>query len=171
MRLATMLTAIMTLVLVWQPASAEFYRYVDKHGNVLYTDDISNVPLDQREAVKSFDEFKGASPAVAPPAQPKTTGQEDSPATEADSEWRQLEQERTQLDSEYDDLKQQRTILDEAKKNAVTPEQIKSYNQQIVEYNTRATALQEKYDAHDAKVKAYNEKAKAKSAPAESENE
>jgi hypothetical protein len=40
---------------------------VDQNGNVLYTDDISNVPPDQREKVQQYIEIKTAPEAVASP--------------------------------------------------------------------------------------------------------
>lgn len=164
MKAVPMLTAFMLFFLAWQPASAEFYRYVDKHGNVLYTDDLSNIPADQREAAKPFEEYSSAAktPTASPVPQEPASDQQTPPSNDANLEWQKLNEEREKLDKEYIDLKQQREALDEAKAKAVTPEQRKRYNEQIVKYNTRASALQEKYDAHDAKVKAFNESAKAK---------
>ena len=31
------------------PVSAEYYRYIDKNGNVSFTDNLENVPEDQRQ--------------------------------------------------------------------------------------------------------------------------
>ncbi|MBW2075597.1 MAG: DUF4124 domain-containing protein [Deltaproteobacteria bacterium] len=49
---------IIVLVLTWvcAPASAEIYRYVDEQGKVLYTDDLSNVHVDQRPKVGEYGE-------------------------------------------------------------------------------------------------------------------
>jgi len=39
-------------------ASAEYYKYVDENGNILFTDDISSIPKDKRKETKEYYEFK-----------------------------------------------------------------------------------------------------------------
>ena len=36
------------------PASAQFYKYLDKQGNVRFTDDINQVPENQRSHIHSY---------------------------------------------------------------------------------------------------------------------
>lgn len=141
-------------------ASAEFYRYVDQHGNVLYTDDVNQIPADQRDKVTAYEESYGEPEPEAPdetPGQAKASG--NKAAMNAMEEERQaLEAQKKELDKEFEDLKARRTQLDEAKANAVTPEQIKAYNQEIIDFNTRAKAHQEKLDAYTAEVNSYNKR-------------
>lgn len=42
-------------------AHAEFYKYVDENGNVVFTDNIGNIPENQRSKVKALKEQQGAS--------------------------------------------------------------------------------------------------------------
>ena len=41
------------IVLLAVPASGEFYKYVDKQGNIHFTDDWNQVPPDQRDSVET----------------------------------------------------------------------------------------------------------------------
>ena len=38
------------------PAAAQFYKYVDKDGNIHFTDDINQVPPEQRAKIRSYEE-------------------------------------------------------------------------------------------------------------------
>ena len=48
------------------------------------------------------------------------------------------------LNSEYSNLMKERGDLDKEKQTAVTPAQIKAYNQRIVDFNTRIQAYEQK---------------------------
>jgi len=161
MRAASIILAILLFLAIAGPASAEFYRYVDKHGNVLYTDDLSKVPADQRAKAQAYDESysQPAKPQDSPA--PKVTGPSAAETQALEAERKQLEEHEQALNREYDDLMKQRATLDEEKVNAVTPAQIKEHNQKIVELNTRIKAYEGKRDAYSDKVKAFNERAKS----------
>jgi hypothetical protein len=45
------LVVVLVLALMVMPASAELYKYVDEEGRVLFTDDLSKVPVGQRPGV------------------------------------------------------------------------------------------------------------------------
>ncbi len=42
------------------PAFAQFYKYLDKQGVVRFTDDINQVPQDQRAAARSYSESQAS---------------------------------------------------------------------------------------------------------------
>jgi flagellar biosynthesis chaperone FliJ len=142
-------------VFLCAPASAEFYRYVDEHGNVMFTDDLSKVPTDQREKVKPYEE----SITKAPPVETKKD--ENAAAVKDDVNEFKKEQQRLQnqekvLNQEYKDLMKMRSQLNEKKSAAVTDAQVKEYNQQIIEFNERIQNYEKARDALAAEVDAFN---------------
>lgn len=146
------------IVALAQPVSAEFYRYKDRHGNVIYTDDLNKVPLDQREKVKSYKES-----VYQPPKAPKQEEDQinaDQTDTE-DKEYERLRQQEEILTRERNALTEERDRLNQEKKNAVTPQQIKEYNRSIVDFNARIQAFEEKQKVFAAEVEKYNAEKKA----------
>ncbi|RJQ85687.1 MAG: DUF4124 domain-containing protein [Desulfobacteraceae bacterium] len=141
------------------PAAAEFYRYVDQHGNILYTDDLNNVPADRRGTVQSYEEAPNAvSPEQNPPeSKPDSAG---NTMEAMENERKQLEQQEKDLNKEYDELVKRRGELDQEKEKAVTADHIKSYNQQITDFNARVRAYEEKRGIHTSKVNTFNNRLK-----------
>jgi vacuolar-type H+-ATPase subunit I/STV1 len=163
MRATSIVLGIILFLAISVPASAEFYRYVDKHGNVLYTDDLSKVPADQRAKAQAYDESHSQPDKPQASPAPKVPGPNAAEAQALEAERKQLEEQEQSLNREYDDLMKQRATLDEEKINAVTQAQIKEHNQKIVELNSRIKAYEGKRDAYSEKVKAFNERAKDQS--------
>jgi hypothetical protein len=149
---------LLFFVALVQPVSAEFYRYKDRHGNVIYTDDLNKVPLGQREKVKSYNES-----VYQPPKAPKKVEAQkktDEPGAE-DKEYDRLRQQEAALNNERDALTKERDRLNQEKQNAVTPQQIKEYNRSIVDFNARIQAYEEKQKVFAAEVEKYNAEKKA----------
>ena len=152
-------------VFLWASfGSAEFYRYKDSHGNVIYTDDLSKVPVEQRSKAEEYEEsYTHSTP------QPSQDEKEPESATgQKDAEWDSLKKEserllkvKKELDSEYNSLIKENSELKTEQQSAVTPEQIKAVNEKVVSYNTRFQAYQEKSSAYESEVKSYNERMKA----------
>jgi chromosome segregation ATPase len=139
------------------PVAAEFYRYVDKFGNVMFTDDLSKVPPEQRTNVQSYTESRSASK----PAETKKAPDSAATAAQLEGERQKLLEKDKALSQEYDKLMAERAILNEQGKVAVTNAQIKSHNEKIVEFNARIQAYEEKRNAYDSELKAFNERAEA----------
>jgi chromosome segregation ATPase len=151
---------LFTIILWASPGLAEFYRYQDAHGNVIYTDDLSKVPAEQRSKAEMYDES-----VTSPPPEATEEGESAGSASD-DIEALKIEGERLlklkgELDSEYQALAKENAELKTEQEAAVTPGQIKEVNNKVVNYNARFQAYREKSAAYETEVKAYNEKSKA----------
>jgi hypothetical protein len=156
------------------PASAEFYKYYDPDGNLRFTDDINQVPPDQRQSVKTYSEVESeseeqASPGATPPAalQDETAADEveTSEGQPFDYEQRIKELDATKLElaNEYKALMEENARLAELKKTVKTPEQVKQYNEGV-------KALNQKLKEHDRKRKAFFSAVEEYNAKVDSQN-
>lgn len=157
------------IVLFSAPVSAQFYKYVDKDGNIRFTDDINQVPEQQRATVKSYEEAvsgtdveneaeQGNSEAT-PNAQQNTEAAEavvDIDLGNLEAAYDQLKALRQEIDKEYNELMKEKETLAKEKAEAKTREQILEYNAKVEQFNERARAHQEKSKKYEAQVDAYN---------------
>ena len=49
---------LLVIVVFAAPAPAEIYKYVDEQGDVHFTDDINQVPEDQRDSLEVSSEYE-----------------------------------------------------------------------------------------------------------------
>jgi Zn-dependent M32 family carboxypeptidase len=165
---------ILFVIMVWaSPGMGEFYRYKDSHGNVIYTDDLSKVPAEQRSKADMYEESH--SRAVPQQVQEEKTAEtpSDQNAAEIDAlqkEGQRLLKLKEELDKEYNALVKENAELKAEQKAAANPEQIKAVNKKVVSYNTRFQAYHEKSSAYEAAVKTYNERSNAADAASKSES-
>jgi Domain of unknown function (DUF4124) len=143
-------------------ASAEFYRYKDMHGNVIFTDDLSTVPEALRPQATVYDDSAAGIATATTGNQPAKASIVREQAAHAiqdlKKEGQRLLMVKTQLDQEYNALVSENTRLKAEQHQAVTPEQIKAVNKKVVGFNTRFQAYQEKSAAYQSQIKAYNQK-------------
>lgn len=142
------------------PAGAEFYRYLDQHGNVIYADDLSKVPIDQRDGAVTIGDSgpithgetvaKGPDNGIGAPQSDQTASLR--------RERIQLDEIKRELDSEFQHLADENARLKAEQKAAVTPDQIKTVNKKAVSFNARFQAYQEKDAAYKNKREAYNKR-------------
>ncbi|MCU0599760.1 MAG: DUF4124 domain-containing protein [Desulfobacterales bacterium] len=165
-------------------AVAEYYQYTDQSGNLRYTDDISQVPEDQKPAMKTFKSEKKVSnePAdEAPldendlqpsePSEPERMdagGKTDQPDAEeqiaVDFEEGTLAETAAELDRIQAELNNTRAELEAEraeikaqapKKNAKSQERIE-YSAKIQDLNNRITQYEEDLKTFEKRVNAFN---------------
>jgi hypothetical protein len=142
---------------------AEFYRYTGEDGAIHFTDDLSQVPPDQREQVESFIETE----SPQPPETPKK-----EPAAEVADRARQavtfLEEKRAgllirqkNLKAEYKRLMEARAEIESLQQTADTPkkqralqEKITALQAQVAEYQSKSTVLDKEVNAFNQAIKA-----------------
>ena len=154
---------LILLTIVWfihSPAHAEFYRYTDTHGNVIFTDDLSKIPIDKREQAKAYEESEQN--ATTPTPTPQTMNKGGPDTSEAiRKEGQRLQTLRDALDQQHNALAEENSKLREEQKQAVTPDQIKAVNKKVVSFNARFKAYQEKAEAFKSQVDDYNRRVEA----------
>lgn len=142
------LTALLILSLIPGLAAAEFYKYKDKTGAIRFTDNLQEVPKDQRESVKAYREI--VTPEPAEETQPAEDKKDLN--TRAD----ELNAERDQLAKEYAELETQRAALEEATRNPQNTAEYDAYQKQVEAYNAKIRAYEEKRKLFQEKVDAFN---------------
>jgi len=151
------------------PASGEYYRYYDENGVLRFTDNMAEVPVDQRPQVKRYGEEANRAPeqpAGEAEVQRRQDLQENSaresaPVRSADIQSAEdLRGVREELDEDYADLQRRREALQAERDTLTTPEEVRAYQQKVRELNesiqrfeTRRQEFIQKAKEHNALVK------------------
>ena len=148
-------------------ASAEYYRYIDKDGNVHYTDDLTNVPENQRTDINEYTGFQDGSNDQEKDAQKEETPQplleteqvKNKPVTDKFSEIKkQLDQKKEKLDEEYRALMEEKKDIEKNKNKYRSKSQVKKYNKTILEFNGKIEDYERRKNLFNKEVEEYNER-------------
>ncbi|UCG13140.1 MAG: DUF4124 domain-containing protein [Deltaproteobacteria bacterium] len=166
---------LILLVVLVTPSlvAAELYKYTDKHGTVHFTDNLANVPVDQRSSVKSYKEIR-----VAPSQQRTAPGENKQPGTaertpesssdlveqkgtqttpsEQQAVAQRLSTTRKALDREYRQLSEESETIAKQRRGCVTDTCRKKYNDKAKSLNRRIEAYENKRRTFDKEVEAFN---------------
>lgn len=150
--------AILIVVMVFAgPASAEFYKYLNKQGEVRFTDDINQVPQDQRAAARSYPESQAGDTSAAgkssadkeekpagpePPAASAAAGSEGEDPIEGTRA--RLDAQKKEVEAEYQALVKEKDRLAKQKEAPKTREEINAYNKAVEAFNQRAEGFEKK---------------------------
>jgi len=153
-----------------QPVFATIYKYVDKSGVLIFTDNIADVPVEQRENVDRIKEIK--SPSSNLPAKKLEVKMQPSPSavekkeqdvpldpnTENLTELQTLNVEKQRLDQEYETLVRQRQELGKNKPDLTDAAKLEAYRKKVMDLNKKIKAFDVKRSAFEKKVAVFNAK-------------
>jgi hypothetical protein len=165
---------LLALICLWLPcqASAEFYRYTDKNGVVHFTDDLAQVPEDQRPDVRRYSEpddlltpqqraQKARQKAVrlqeaATASVKKKVKKEAILKTNDRSVVARLNKIKAALDEEHAGLVKEKETLVNEKDTLMTPANVRAYQSKATRLNERIAAYEERRKAFQEEVDAFN---------------
>jgi len=160
-------TIVIIFLLLAGPVTAQFYRYIDKNGDLRFTDDLSKVPAEQRSNIRKYNEPEtGSAPSskeavraieksLATSAEPSANHMQGAAATAADGtvsieELRaRIEKMKWQLEAEYLTLAKEKDTLAKGKDSKRTREELVGYNKSVDAFNQRA----ENYDKMSSQLR------------------
>jgi hypothetical protein len=145
------------LVATAASSSAEIYKYRDANGVLRFTNNLQEVPKDQREKVQSYNEIESEKEPEQGPAQENSTKAQKS---EMDRQAEALKKEKELLDQEYAQLEEDRKSLVEMSQKEKSAEEDAEFRQKIENFNARIKAYDEKLKVFEEKVSQYNAKVK-----------
>ena len=145
---------------------AEIYKYIDENGQKRWTDDLSQVPVEQRDSAERIQtEQTLENPAdqatddAAPPEpvekREQATFDTDEPNREA------LEKEKADLDAMYQELLQERQRIEKAKSETKGAPAKRALRKRITAYNEKAETYEERLKAFNDNVTRYNQRIQA----------
>ena len=156
----------LTLLLFSISASAEYYKYIDKDGNVHYTDDLTAVPESQRTDINEYNEIQSngvdrqkdeKALDVPEPSIEEKQGQTKENAFDFSEMKKQLDIKKEALNEEYKKLMDERKQFEIEKEKLRNRTAAKRYNKAISEFNERLENYQQRKKEFDAEVERYND--------------
>lgn len=158
------------------PAGAEIYKYIDENGQQRWTDDLGQVPKEQRAAVQQIESVEetatdtesesetGVLPEL-PMEHPMESQDVDVSGKTADLTREALEKERAELDAQYQQLAEEGAAIEQMKTEALDAKAQTALNARISAYNRKRELYESQLSAFNKKIMSYNQKIMPEPAP------
>ncbi len=172
-----LLYALMFLICMWLPSSvlAEYYQYRDQNGVLRFTDNLADIPEDQRQQIERYTESEdfvmteeesleylqdtsvqeetGEDMESAYQSEETETGRDDNLV-----QLKKLNQMKAALDEEFAELMEEKQVLlqyKDSKKN-MSMKEAKAYQKKVTLLNQRITDFEERRQAYKKEADAFN---------------
>ena len=131
---------------------AEFYRYHDQNGALRFTDNVAEIPPQQRQKAKAYVGYQtdASTESTLPEDADKGSGKKpkemadrgDSSVTEEREG--QLRSRKAELDQEFQALMKEKEALENSTKDSRKPATQKQYEKRVKSFNAKVKAYEEK---------------------------
>lgn len=152
-----LLQVLIFIILILLPicVSAEFYQYTDENGVQRFTDNLADVPINQREKVQPYTE------AQTLEADDVQTGDLSSPPGTSLAE--ELQKTKTELDKEYAELTKERNALESKMAFFSTAknfkeEEYQAFKERVARFNERRADYEKRVNQLKSNVEAFHAK-------------
>jgi len=152
------------------PAVADFYKYVDQNGVTRYTDNLADIPEDQRPKIKTFsgteDEpayGKSVKESHREPdklqkgQQAANVKKKRQVSTRGGSKAKQMRQTRDALESEHSALMKEKEALVAKRATLRTATEVRAYQNEVTRLNQKIATFEKRRDAFKKEVDAFNQ--------------
>ena len=141
------------VILIAGTVGAEYYKYRDANGVLRFTDNLGEVPIDQREKVKAYQSVPETPPA--PAGTPEKAGDQLDIKTNVGAPPDELNAEKIALEKEYEEIMEANRQLKAAVDDIENPPDPAEYNQKVKALDAKVKAYEERRKAFEDKVAAY----------------
>ena len=170
------LCTLLILSCVWLPAtaSAEYYKYRDQNGVLRYTDNLADIPEDQRPKIETRssteDYLPTREPAEAKPKDKKVQefnkkmeeqSQAISHEMQSGSAGVNLQRIKNSLDQEYEELMKEKAGLLKLREKINTRADGAAYSERVTALNKKNADFEARRQAFQKEAEAFNEKTKS----------
>lgn len=145
------------------PGYAEFYQYTDESGVLRFTDDLIQVPENQRAKIKKYmepDDYLSSEQHAqkAFKARQESAAEEKMESLESRylAEFDKLDKKKTGLDQRYNGLSKEKKDLTKVKEKISSEADLIAYNEKISSLNKRITAFEKEREVFLKEVDDFN---------------
>lgn len=132
-------------------AFAEFYKYTDESGAVRFTDNLADVPEEQRQKIPGYKESQ------TPETADTDAGNNETADNAAELSVEKIRALKEELDKERTQLTEERNAIREArKKEGITKDEQIELNEKTEALNLRITEFEKKQEEYRNRVAEFN---------------